>query len=37
MYELPPFARTFQAMEHNKYLMRRRDVVARCRYFAGRY
>ena len=29
MYELPPFARTFEPMKHNKYLMRRRDVVGR--------
>ena len=29
MYELPPFEETFQPMRHNKYLMRRNDVVSR--------
>ena len=29
MYELPPFEDTFQPMKHNKYLMRRNDVVSR--------
>ena len=29
MYELPPFEETFQPMKHNKYLMRRNDVVSR--------
>ena len=29
MYELPPFEDTFHPMKHNKYLMRRNDVVSR--------
>ena len=28
MYELPPFEKTFHPLQHNKYLMRRRDVMA---------
>ena len=29
MYQLAPFGESFQALHHNKYLMRRRDVLAR--------
>ena len=29
MYELPPFEKTFHPLQHNKYLMRRRDVMGR--------